>query len=139
MTSYTMSTVGQKACADFVVSRNVDLDRRSRIDGVWMRRKRLDAQASGKGAFVFSANYRAFFAIAATIASKSTRNLIGHFSSQIFVGFIYLQPVTPKRFSRDEMRYYVLCQEQQPLNYIFHFWQYFWGRLAGPIPRRAAI
>jgi threonine dehydrogenase-like Zn-dependent dehydrogenase len=57
MTSYTMSTVGQKACADFVVSRKLDLDRlfshRWRLDQAEEAYRVFDAQASGKGAFVF--------------------------------------------------------------------------------------
>jgi threonine dehydrogenase-like Zn-dependent dehydrogenase len=57
MTSYTMSTVGQKACADFVVSRTLDLDRlfthRWRLDQAEEAYRLFDAQASGKGAFVF--------------------------------------------------------------------------------------
>lgn len=57
MTSYTMSTVGQKACADFAVSRRLDLDRlfthRWRLDQADDAYRLFDAQASGKGAFVF--------------------------------------------------------------------------------------
>jgi len=57
MTSYTMSTVGQKACADFVVARNLDLDRlfthRWRLDQAEEAYRVLDAQSSGKGAFIF--------------------------------------------------------------------------------------
>ncbi len=57
MTSYTMSTVGQKACADFVVSRRLDLDRlfthRWRLDQAAEAYQVFDAQASGKGAIVF--------------------------------------------------------------------------------------
>ena len=56
MTSYTMSTVGQKACADFVVARELDLDRlfthRWRLDQAEEAYRVFDAQASGKGAFI---------------------------------------------------------------------------------------
>jgi threonine dehydrogenase-like Zn-dependent dehydrogenase len=57
MTSYTMSTVGQRACADFVVSRKLNLDslftHRWRLDQAEEAYRVFDAQASGKGAFVF--------------------------------------------------------------------------------------
>jgi threonine dehydrogenase-like Zn-dependent dehydrogenase len=57
MTSYTTSTVGQKACADFVVARNLDLDRlfthRWRLDQAEEAYRVFDAQATGKGAFIF--------------------------------------------------------------------------------------
>jgi threonine dehydrogenase-like Zn-dependent dehydrogenase len=57
MTSYTMSTVAQKACADFVVARDLDLDRmfthRWRLDQAKEAYRVFDAQASGKGAFIF--------------------------------------------------------------------------------------
>ena len=57
LTSYTMSTVGQKACADFVVSRKLDLDRlfthRWRLDQAEKAYRVFDAQGSGKGAFIF--------------------------------------------------------------------------------------
>ncbi|RUW78900.1 MULTISPECIES: zinc-binding dehydrogenase [unclassified Mesorhizobium] len=57
MTSYTMSTVAQKSCADFVVSRNLDLDRlfthRWRLDQAEDAYRVFDAQVSGKGAFIF--------------------------------------------------------------------------------------
>jgi threonine dehydrogenase-like Zn-dependent dehydrogenase len=57
MTSYTTSTVGQKACADFVVARNLALDRpfthRWRLDQAEEAYRVFDAQATGKGAFIF--------------------------------------------------------------------------------------
>jgi threonine dehydrogenase-like Zn-dependent dehydrogenase len=57
MTSYTMSTVGQQQCADFIVQRNLDVDRlfthRWRLDQAKDAYRVFDAQASGKGAFVF--------------------------------------------------------------------------------------
>ncbi|WP_061934703.1 zinc-binding dehydrogenase [Aureimonas sp. AU22] len=57
MTSYTMSTVGQKACADFVVSRGLDLDRlftdRWTLDQAEEAYRHFDAQSGGKGVFVF--------------------------------------------------------------------------------------
>jgi threonine dehydrogenase-like Zn-dependent dehydrogenase len=57
MTSYTMSTVGQEACADFVVARNIDLDRlfthRWRLDQAEEAYRVFDTQATGKGAFIF--------------------------------------------------------------------------------------
>ena len=57
MTSYTMSTVAQKACADFVVERQLDLDRmfthRWRLEEAEEAYRVFDAQASGKGAFIF--------------------------------------------------------------------------------------
>ena len=57
MTSYTMSTVQQQQCADFIVSRNLDLDRiftnRWRLDQAEQAYLVLDAQSSGKGVFLF--------------------------------------------------------------------------------------
>ena len=57
MTSYTMSTVGQKACADFVVARNLNLDslftHRWRLDQADEAYRLFDAQSSGKGVFLF--------------------------------------------------------------------------------------
>jgi threonine dehydrogenase-like Zn-dependent dehydrogenase len=57
MTSYTMSTVGQKDCADFVVSRKLDLDglftHRWRLDQAEEAYRVLDNQSSGKGVFLF--------------------------------------------------------------------------------------
>jgi threonine dehydrogenase-like Zn-dependent dehydrogenase len=57
MTSYTMSTVQQQQCADFIVSRNLDLDRlftnRWRLNQAEQAYRVLDAQSSGKGVFLF--------------------------------------------------------------------------------------
>jgi threonine dehydrogenase-like Zn-dependent dehydrogenase len=57
MTSYTMSTVGQQDCADFVVQRGLALDRlfthRWRLDQAEEAYRLFDAQSAGKGAFVF--------------------------------------------------------------------------------------
>ena len=57
MTSYTMSIVGQKACADFVVARNIDLDRlftdKWRLEQAEEAYRIFDAQARGKGVFMF--------------------------------------------------------------------------------------
>ncbi|MEX3855959.1 zinc-binding dehydrogenase [Paraburkholderia sp. BR10923] len=57
MTSYTMSTVQQYQCAEFIVSRNLDLDRlftdRWRLDQAEQAYRVLDAQSSGKGVFLF--------------------------------------------------------------------------------------
>ncbi|RZL88136.1 MAG: iditol 2-dehydrogenase [Variovorax sp.] len=57
MTSYSMSSVGQQDCADFVVERKLDVDRlfthRWRLDQAEEAYRVFDAQASGKGAFVF--------------------------------------------------------------------------------------
>jgi threonine dehydrogenase-like Zn-dependent dehydrogenase len=57
MTSYTMSTVGQTECSDFVVSRNLDLDslftHRWRLDQAVDAYRVFDAQSSGKGVFLF--------------------------------------------------------------------------------------
>ena len=57
MTSYTMSTVGQKDCADFVLSLRLDLDRlfthRWKLDQAEAAYHVLDAQSSGKGVFLF--------------------------------------------------------------------------------------
>jgi threonine dehydrogenase-like Zn-dependent dehydrogenase len=57
MTSYTMSTVGQQKCADFVVSRKLDLDRlfthRWRLEQAEEAYRVFDTQSGGKGVFVF--------------------------------------------------------------------------------------
>jgi threonine dehydrogenase-like Zn-dependent dehydrogenase len=57
MTSYTMSGVAQQACADFVVQRNLDIDRlfthRWRLDQAEDAYRVFDAQTSGKAAFLF--------------------------------------------------------------------------------------
>ena len=57
MTSYTMSTVGQQDCADFVVERGLDVDRlfthRWRLDQAEEAYRLFDTQSTGKGAFVF--------------------------------------------------------------------------------------
>ncbi|MEY4138387.1 MAG: hypothetical protein RLZZ371_569, partial [Pseudomonadota bacterium] len=57
MTSYTMSTVGQMECADFVVQRKLDLDRlftdRWRLDQAEEAYLHFDKQSSGKGVFLF--------------------------------------------------------------------------------------
>jgi threonine dehydrogenase-like Zn-dependent dehydrogenase len=57
MTSYTMSTVAQAACADFVVERGLPLDRlfthRWRLDECEEAYRLFDTQSTGKGAFVF--------------------------------------------------------------------------------------
>ena len=57
MTSYSMSLVGQKDCADFVVKRQLDLDRlfthRWRLDQAEEAYMLFDNQSSGKGVFVF--------------------------------------------------------------------------------------
>jgi len=57
MTSYSMSSVGQMACADFCVERGLDLDRlftdRWRLDQAEEAYVKFDRQSSGKGVFVF--------------------------------------------------------------------------------------
>jgi threonine dehydrogenase-like Zn-dependent dehydrogenase len=57
MTSYTMSIIGQKDCADFIVSRMLDVDRlfthRWRLDQAEEAYRLFDAQAGGKGVFLF--------------------------------------------------------------------------------------
>ncbi len=57
MTSYTMSTVSQLDCANFVVERELDVDRlfthRWRLDQAEEAYRVFDAQASGKGVFLF--------------------------------------------------------------------------------------
>ncbi|WP_040328771.1 zinc-binding dehydrogenase [Acidovorax delafieldii] len=57
MTSYSMSSVGQQDCADFVVERGLDVDRlfthRWRLEQAEEAYRVFDAQASGKGVFVF--------------------------------------------------------------------------------------
>jgi threonine dehydrogenase-like Zn-dependent dehydrogenase len=57
MTSYSMSSVGQMECADFVVERRLDLDRlfthRWRLDQAEEAYALFDRQSSGKGAIVF--------------------------------------------------------------------------------------
>jgi threonine dehydrogenase-like Zn-dependent dehydrogenase len=57
MTSYSMSSVGQMACADFVVERGLNLDRlfthRWRLDQAEEAYALFDQQSSGKGAIVF--------------------------------------------------------------------------------------
>ena len=56
MTSYTMSTVGQQDCADFVVERGLDLDRlfthRWSLDEAEEAYRIFDTQSTGKGAFL---------------------------------------------------------------------------------------
>ena len=53
MTSYSMSSVGQMECADFVVDRGLDLDRlftdRWRLDQAEDAYVKFDKQSSGKG------------------------------------------------------------------------------------------
>jgi threonine dehydrogenase-like Zn-dependent dehydrogenase len=57
MTSYSMSSIGQKECADFVVERGIDLDRlftdRWRFDQAEAAYTAFDKQSSGKGAIIF--------------------------------------------------------------------------------------
>ena len=57
MTSYTMSTVAQRECADFVVQRGLDVDRlfthRWRLDQAEAAYRLFDTQSTGKGAFLF--------------------------------------------------------------------------------------
>ena len=57
MTSYSMSSVGQMECADFVVKRGLDLDRlfthRWRLDQADEAYAHFDKQSSGKGVFLF--------------------------------------------------------------------------------------
>lgn len=57
MTSYTMSTVGQQQCADFIVQRGLDVDRlfthRWRLDQAEEAYRLFDTQSTGKGAFLF--------------------------------------------------------------------------------------
>ena len=57
LTSYSMSIVGQMACADFVVQRGLDVDRlftdRWRLDQAEQAYQHFDQQSSGKGVFVF--------------------------------------------------------------------------------------
>jgi threonine dehydrogenase-like Zn-dependent dehydrogenase len=57
MTSYSMSSVGQMDCADFVVKRGIDLDRlftdRWRLDQAEQAYVHFDKQSSGKGVFLF--------------------------------------------------------------------------------------
>ncbi|HXX01091.1 MAG TPA: zinc-binding dehydrogenase [Candidatus Acidoferrales bacterium] len=57
MTSYTMSTVSQQECADFVVHRALDIDRlfthRWRLGQAEEAYRLFDTQSTGKGAFVF--------------------------------------------------------------------------------------
>lgn len=57
MTSYTMSTVGQQECAEFIVSRNLNVDRlfthRWHLSEAEEAYRVLDAQSSGKGVFLF--------------------------------------------------------------------------------------
>jgi threonine dehydrogenase-like Zn-dependent dehydrogenase len=56
MTSYTTSTVGQKDCADFVVERDLDLDRlfshRWSLSEADEAYRLFDTQSTGKGAFL---------------------------------------------------------------------------------------
>lgn len=56
LTSYTMSTVGQRRCAEFVRDRGLDLDRlfthRWRLDQAEDAYRVFDAQGSGKGVFL---------------------------------------------------------------------------------------
>jgi threonine dehydrogenase-like Zn-dependent dehydrogenase len=57
MTSYTMSTVGQADCADFVVARGLPVDRlfthRWRLDQAEEAYRLFDTQSTGKAAFLF--------------------------------------------------------------------------------------
>lgn len=57
MTSYTMSTIGHKDCADFVVQRGLPVDRlfthRWRLDQAEEAYRLFDTQTTGKAAFVF--------------------------------------------------------------------------------------
>jgi threonine dehydrogenase-like Zn-dependent dehydrogenase len=57
MTSYSMSSVGQMECAEFVVQRQIDLDRlfthRWPLDQAEQAYALFDLQSSGKGAIVF--------------------------------------------------------------------------------------
>jgi 2-desacetyl-2-hydroxyethyl bacteriochlorophyllide A dehydrogenase len=57
MGSWTFSTVGQKDCADFVAERGIDVDalftHRWRLDQAQEAYRVFDAQASGKGVFLF--------------------------------------------------------------------------------------
>ena len=57
LTSYTMSTVGQQDCADFVVERGLDLDRlfthRWRLNQAEEAYRVFDTQSTGKAAFLF--------------------------------------------------------------------------------------
>ena len=57
MTSWTMSIQGQRACADFVVERGLDLDAlftdRWTIDQAAQAYQLFDRQSSGKGVFLF--------------------------------------------------------------------------------------
>ena len=57
MTSYTMSTVGQQECTDFVVHRGLNIDRlfthRWRMDQAEDAYRLFDTQSTGKAAFVF--------------------------------------------------------------------------------------
>ena len=57
MTSYSMSSVGQMDCADFVVKRQLDVERlftdRWRLDQAEQAYALFDKQSSGKGVFVF--------------------------------------------------------------------------------------
>lgn len=57
MTSYSMSSVGQMECADFVVERGLDLDRlytdRWRLDQAEEAYQHFDQQSAGKGVFLF--------------------------------------------------------------------------------------
>jgi len=57
MTSYTMSTVGQYECAEFVVQRELDIDRlfthRWRLDQAEEAYRLFDTQSTGKAAFIF--------------------------------------------------------------------------------------
>jgi threonine dehydrogenase-like Zn-dependent dehydrogenase len=58
MTSYTMSTVGQRDCADFIVERGLDVDRlfthQWRLDQAEEAYRLFDTQSTGKGAFVWT-------------------------------------------------------------------------------------
>ncbi len=57
LTSYSMSSVGQMECADFIVQRKLDVDRlfsdRWRLDQAEEAYLHFDKQTSGKGVFVF--------------------------------------------------------------------------------------
>ena len=57
LTSWTMSLQGQKACADFVVERGVDLDSQFthtwRLDQAEEAYETFNRQSGGKGVFLF--------------------------------------------------------------------------------------
>ena len=57
MSSYTMSTVGQQDCAEFIVERGLDIDRlfthHWRLDQAEAAYRLFDSQSTGKGVFEF--------------------------------------------------------------------------------------